>query len=131
MEEPLVFIVEDEDVLRRGIVKRLTRHHYNVREFDSGEALLSFIGLKKEKPDVLLMDYKMPGMNGLETLEVIQKNIYSVSTIILTAYEGDVNVEAAQKLGVYAVCTKTLEFEGLIQIVNGALADRELQRRDS
>ena len=130
MQKPRVFIVDDEDVLRRGIAKRLTRNHFKVREFDSGEALLSFINLQEEEPDVLLLDYKMPGMNGLETLEAIQNKISPVSTVILTAYIGAVNVETAQKLGVCAVFTKTLEFEGLVQIVNSALANGKLQRNN-
>ena len=128
MQKPHIFIVDDEDVLRRGIAKRLTRNHFKVREFDSGEALLSFIDLQEEKPDVLLLDYKMPGMNGLETLEAIQKKISSVSTVILTAYKGAVNVKTAQKLGVCAVFTKSLELEGLVQIVNSALAKGKLGR---
>ena len=128
MSKPCVFIVDDEDVIRRGIVKRLTRHHFNVRDFNSGEALLNFMDSQNEAPDVLLLDFKMPGMNGLETLKEVHKKNPSVSAVVLTAYEGAVNIEAAKTLGVCEVFTKTLELDGLVHIVNGALAIRKLQK---
>ena len=130
MRNPRVFVVEDEDVLRRGIVKRLIRHQFLVRDFDSGEALLRFYDVQNEVPDVFLLDFNMPGMNGLETLEAFHKKASSisvVSAVILTAYKGAVDIEKAKSLGVCEIFTKTLEFEGLVSIVNRALADRELR----
>ncbi|WP_454060787.1 response regulator [Candidatus Nitrospira salsa] len=127
MRKSCVFVVEDEDVIRHGIVTRLTRQHFLVRDFGSGESVLRFIELHQTYPDVILLDYKMPGISGLETLVIIKSQRPKTVGIILTADRGVVNEEAARNAGVWDVVTKTVELDGLVQIVKDALTVGKVQ----
>lgn len=122
-----MFVVDDEEVIRRGIVHRLTRHHFHVKDFDSGEAVLSFSKLLDRTPDVVVLDYNMPGLNGLETLKELRTMMPAVTAVILTAYRGAVDEDMAKKLGVFEIFTKSVELEGLVPLVNGAMAIHKLR----
>ncbi|WP_447969268.1 response regulator [Nitrospira sp. M1] len=122
MRKPCVFVVDDEELIRHGIVTRLTRQHFLVRDFESGESALRFMELHQTCPDVILLDYKMPGMSGLETLAIIKKQIPSVVAIILTVDRGAVDEEIARKVGAWNVFAKSVELDGIVQLVNDALA---------
>ena len=63
-----IFVTDDDEVVRSSITRRLTRGGHEVRSFDSGEALLA--GLDDDVPDIILLDLKMSGMTGLETLNI-------------------------------------------------------------
>ena len=65
MSKPYVFVVDDDEVIRSNIAKKLSRLHCTVRAFDSGEALMEFFRDHRDEPDVILVDYKMGGMNGV------------------------------------------------------------------
>ncbi len=126
---PCVFVVDDEDIIRRGIVQRLTRHHFQVRDFDSGEALLHFAESQDEVPDVVVLDYNLPGLSGLETLKELKERIPMVTAVILTAYKEAVDIEMARNLGVSEIFTKNVELDGIVTIVNGAVAIHKLRNK--
>ena len=127
MVKPRVFVVDDEDVIRRGIVQRLTRQHFEVRDFESGEALLSYSKLLDKVPDVVVLDYNLPGLNGLETLKALKTMVPKITAVILTAYKGAVDEKMAKELGVFEIFTKSVELEGLVPMVNSAVAIHKLR----
>jgi CheY-like chemotaxis protein len=67
-----VFIVEDDVLLGDLIVSHMEKEHISLERFMTGEAVLE--GLKKEIPDIILLDIFLPGMNGLTALEMIRKD---------------------------------------------------------
>lgn len=77
--------------------------------------------VKKQMPDLILMDMKMPGMNGLETLQEIRKINDSVLVIIMTAY-GELEIVAeAMKLGIKEYVTKPFDINELRLLVKKVL----------
>ena len=72
LTQPSVDVVDDDEVVRRSIVKRLTRMHCTVRAFESGEAFLSSFAQSPETPDVILVDYQMEGLNGIDTVKALR-----------------------------------------------------------
>ncbi|MBM3790408.1 MAG: response regulator [Acidobacteria bacterium] len=87
-----LLLVDDEDDFRRATVQVLERRGFKVAEAASGLAALSAIG--RQKPDVVLLDLKMPGMSGIETLQEIRKLHGDLPVIILTGH-GDFNAAMA------------------------------------
>ena len=129
MSIPSVFVVDDDEVIRSNIAKKLSRLHCRVRAFESGEALMEFLRDHRDEPDVILVDYKMGGMNGVETLHAIRKNS-SVPAIIFTAYEGWIDPQEITQIGNCEVIIKTVDLHNLTHMVNGVLALRNLQKND-
>ncbi len=127
MSMPYVFVVDDDEVIRLNIAKKLSRLHCTVRAFESGEALMEFLRDHRDEPDVILVDYKMGGMNGVETVRALRK-VSSTPTVIFTAYEGLVDLQAVKQLGRCKVLLKTIDLSVLGSIVNEAMAVRKLRQ---
>ena len=73
--------------------------------------------LKREKPDIILLDIKMKGMDGIETLKKIRGIDKSVKVIMVSGVEDRDRMEAARKLGASKYITKPLVLEELISTV--------------
>ena len=127
MSTPYVFVVDDDEVIRSNIAKKLSRLHCTVRAFESGEALMEFLRDHRDEPDVILVDYKMGGMNGVETVRAVRK-VSSTPTVIFTAYEGLVDLQAVKQLGRCEVLLKTIDLSVLGSIVNEAMALRKMRQ---
>ena len=127
MSKPYVFVVDDDEVIRSNIAKKLSRLHCTVRAFESGDALMEFLRDHRDEPDVILVDYKMGGMNGVETVRAVRK-VSSTPTVIFTAYEGLVDLQAVKQLGRCEVLLKTIDLSVLGSIVNEAMALRKMRQ---
>jgi DNA-binding NtrC family response regulator len=125
-----VFVVDDDEVVRRSIVKRLIRLHCRVHAFESGEAFLQALDYENDIPDLILLDYKMDGMNGIETLNALRARHPSVPAFILTAYAGGMDMRLIKQMGNCEILLKTVDLTSLKQIVNGAMALKTLRRQE-
>jgi DNA-binding NtrC family response regulator len=106
-----ILLVDDEADYLTTLVKRLRKRGLNPFEAHSGEKALET--LKKEKIDVVVLDVKMPGMDGIETLREIKKIDPLVEVIMLT---GHANVEVAiegMSLGAFDYLMKPAEIDEL------------------
>jgi two-component system, NtrC family, response regulator AtoC len=122
-----VFVADDEPAIRSAIVKRLSRKQHRVVGYESGDALLAAMG--QEIPDLILLDLKMPGLNGLETLKKLQVAAPQVPVILLTAYGTVQDAVDAMKLGAHDFLIKTVELDGMEPVVDRALDLLSLRRR--
>ncbi len=125
--KPYVFVVDDDEVVRLNIAKKLSRLNCTARAFESGEALMEFLKDHRDEPDVILVDYKMGGMNGVETLQAVRK-VLSTPAVIFTAYEGLVDLQAVKQLGRCKVQLKTIDLSVLGSIVNEAMVERKMRQ---
>src|SRR5687768_7407710 len=84
-----VAIADDHKIFRKGVILSL-RHYSNIKfvlEADNGEELLN--GLDEAKPDVILMDLRMPIKDGIEATKFISKHYPKIAVIVLTMHEDD------------------------------------------
>ncbi len=65
-----IYVTDDDPAIRSAVIKRLSRRQHRVTSFDSGEALLT--ALDRVLPDLILLDLKMPGLSGLDTLRAVR-----------------------------------------------------------
>ena len=79
-----VLIIDDDDQLRKSFNKLLTEEGYQVYSAASGEAGLDII--RDQIPDLVILDMRLPGMNGFETFKVINQTEPKLPVIIMTAY---------------------------------------------
>jgi DNA-binding NtrC family response regulator len=115
-----VLLVDDEVSFVETMTKRLSKRGLNtLTAFDGQEALqLLEAGIDV---DIVVLDIKMPGMNGLEVLKEIKKKDSSIDVIILTGHSTVDMAIKGMRLGAFDFLTKPCELEGLIKIINDAV----------
>ncbi len=94
-----VLVVDDHPLMRGGIAGEINaqRDMKIVAEAEDGAAALSLF--RKHRPDVTLMDLKMPGMNGIDTLKAIRAEFHNTRVIVLTTFTGDIQASRAFQAG--------------------------------
>lgn len=122
-----IFVTDDEPAIRSAIAKRLSRQQHHVRTFESGDALVA--ALDAGTPDLVLLDLKMPGMTGLDTLKLLRQKSPQALVIILTAFGTVQDAVEAMKLGAYDFLIKTVDLESTDSVVARALELLTLRRR--
>ena len=112
MNEFKVMLVDDEKDFLDTLCKRLTKRKLDVTSANSGREAIAKI---QEFPvDVVVLDVRMPGMNGIETLKEIKKIKPSVEVIMLTAH-ADVQVAIeGMELGAFDYLMKPMEIDDLL-----------------
>jgi DNA-binding NtrC family response regulator len=126
-ERPLtIVIVDDEPVNRKALSRFFRERGYAPRLFGSAEAALSEIreGLA---PDLVISDYRMPGMDGLQFVEQLRASKIAAPVIVLTAY-GDIDAYFRFfSLGVFEYVHKPVGHSELERIVRAALKGTRLR----
>ena len=118
-----VSIVEDSDTLRVTLARVISRAEgfRCVSQYPSAEAALE--GLPNDKPEVVLMDINLPGINGVECVRKLKQLLPQTQVIMLTAYEDTENIFnslAAGAAGYLLKRTKTAELlEGIQDVLKG------------
>ncbi len=105
-----IIIVEDEEILRNLLQKKLTEEGYSVAVAENGEEGL--VGIRENRPDLILLDIIMPKMGGFEMLEEMQKDesISGIPVIVVSNSGQPVEIDRAQSLGAKDWLVKT-EFD--------------------
>ncbi len=120
-------LVDDSKSARIIISRLLQKHGLEVLTAESGEGALDI--LKNNTPDVIFMDYMMPGLNGIETMHKVHGNPATahVPVVICTGNEGDSYFEEAVSEGASSLLSKPPSDEGIqkaLDDIKKVLADR-------
>ncbi|NOT21433.1 MAG: response regulator [Nitrospiraceae bacterium] len=125
-----IYVADDEPVLLNALVKRLSQGQHQVQSFKSGDELLAAVEKSLPTlPDLILLDLKMPGRTGLETLAAIREKAKDAVVIILTSYGTVEEAVEAMKLGAYDFIIKTVDLQLVEPVVNRALEHLSLRRQ--
>ncbi|WP_315673908.1 response regulator transcription factor [Clostridium sp. 19966] len=121
MNKKKVFIVDDHLVVREGLklIFETEESFEVIDEAESGEKALLLLG--QLKPDVILLDLKMPKMNGLEVIKALKERGSAVPIIILTTFNEDSLIREALFLGAKGYLLKDTTREELIRTVESAI----------
>lgn len=93
-----ILLVDDEEDVRLFLKDFIAERDYEVEDVGTGDEALARIA--KNKPDLVLLDLMLPGMDGLTCLEKIKQIDPKIAVIMITAYKDDEKIKRAQKLGV-------------------------------
>jgi DNA-binding NarL/FixJ family response regulator len=112
-----VFCVDDHPLLRKGIRTVISAEPDMVliAEASSGQEAIELF--RKHKPDVTLMDLRLPGMSGIDTMVAIRTDFPEARIIILTTFEGDVEVQRALEAGARGYMLKTMPSEEMVETI--------------
>jgi two-component system response regulator (stage 0 sporulation protein F) len=109
-----ILIVDDEKIIRDMLSRALKK--YTVSIAQSGEEALGM--LAQIKPGLVLLDLKMPGIDGIETLKRIKEFDRAIPVIILTAFGTEEIAAEAKRLGAHAFLSKPFDLIKLIAIID-------------
>lgn len=114
-------LVVDDVAISLSVTEQALREHYEVITVNSGNRALRY--LRKEKPDLILLDIRMDDMDGIETLKAIREmdNRADIPVIMLTAQSDKASVLETAKLGIYDYMLKPYAPQELLNRVQGAL----------
>jgi len=114
-EKATILIVDDDVNFRNTLVKILDKKGYEALCVESGFRALETV--KEKKVDVILMDIKMPVMNGVETYKKLKAANPGIKVILMTAFSVEDLIRDAVKEGVYAVVRKPFDAETIINMI--------------
>ncbi|MEO6024243.1 MAG: sigma-54 dependent transcriptional regulator, partial [Burkholderiales bacterium] len=119
-----VLIIEDEAILAKNIATYLRRLNYEVRHVEDGEAALAAI--ESQRPEVVILDYNLPGMDGLELVGRIRQIEPRIKVIMATGHGSEEIAVDAMKAGVYDYLTKPLVLGKLKLVLDKLTGDARL-----
>ncbi len=122
-----ILIADDEEIVRFALSVKLKEHGFSVMEACNGRDAVDIC--MKEDIDAVLLDLKMPEMDGIETLKELKGRNNDVPVIIITAYGDIPTAVQAIKLGAYDFVEKPPQVSKLIVTLNRAIEKAELEKK--
>jgi len=112
MQEIRMLLVDDEDDFRITLTKRLKLRKVNITDVASGNEAIEMV--KQNSFDVAVIDVKMPGMDGIETLKQIKQIEPLIEIVMLTGHASIESGMEAMKLGAYDYVMKPCDIDELL-----------------
>jgi DNA-binding NtrC family response regulator len=124
---PTVLLVDDEERFRQNLKKMLTAHGLSVTAVGSGEEALA--ELANQPYDVMLLDMRMPGLSGLETLAALKQDYPETEVIVLTGHASVDTAAEIIRLGGFEFLLKPCPLEEILAKIESAY-ERKLARQE-
>lgn len=121
METPIkIILVDDEVLFRKGIIFLLEREENLkvVYEASNGNELISYLNKSTSQPDIIILDLKMPILNGVEATKIIHKKFPDIKVIALTSYDTKSFVANMLQVGAASYLLKNSTPKDLIFTIN-------------
>jgi DNA-binding NarL/FixJ family response regulator len=121
--EARIFVVDDNAAMRRSLRNLLETHvHWKVCD-EASDGLEAIAKFDKDKFDVIVLDYQMPGMNGLDAAKDITSRSPSTPILMVTLHDSPQLADEARKVGIRGVCSKA-DIECVVEGVSTILDNR-------
>lgn len=117
-----ILVVDDEADFREIFSEIIRKMGYQAWVAENGAEALKVI--REVKVDIALVDFRMPGMDGIKLLRQMKKESPGTEVILITGYESVNSVTEAGNQGAYAYITKPIDFEKLEALIRGIVQTR-------
>ncbi len=124
-----VLVIDDEPMIRWSIEQTLHAQGHEV--ISAGTAAEGMTWWRQRRPEIVLLDVRLPDENGLVVLEKICDESTAVAVIVMTAFADSCTPEEATRLGAADYLAKPFDFDELEPIVRRALARRSTAGREA
>lgn len=115
-----IVLVDDEALIRKG-VKAILEQEDNfeiVEEFENGSVFVDYIETIKELPDIVLMDVKMPSLNGVEATKFLTAQFPDLKIIALSNYNSEVFISNMLEVGAVCYISKSASPDEIVKSIN-------------
>src|SRR5690606_26744561 len=114
-DTPRILVADDEDSIRFLLREVMRREGYDVTVTDNGESALQLV--RENNFDLVILDVRMPGMDGMETLKEMRKVRPHLVVLIITAHGNNQLAVEAMRLGAYDYFNKPFELDEMRIVV--------------
>ena len=121
-----VLLVDNEEDFVTTLSDRIREHRFESDTALNGEQAIELVA--NQVPDVMVLDLKMPRLDGLEVLRQVKKKHPDIQVIILTGHGSFQDRLAAMSLGVFAFLEKPLDFDKLVRTIKAAYRAKHRMR---
>lgn len=126
--DPMIWIIDDDASIRFVFDRGLEFQHITHRLFENGEAALA--ALKKEIPDVIVSDIRMPGISGLDLIKAVHEVDENIPFIIITAHSDLTSAVDSYERGTFEYVPKPFDVNQVVGVIRRAAVHRvNLQRQ--
>lgn len=116
---PIIFLIDDDEAIRKSLTRALSKRNFEVKAFETADEFLSVYD--NSQLGCLLLDYGMPGMNGLELQKLLIKKGFFIPVIFITGHGGVPESVEAMKTGAIDFLEKPFRQVELVKCINIAL----------
>ncbi len=117
MKKVDVFLIDDDSVTRSLIPEYLKETRFNVCCFEDAEGAIQALHKKCYDPKVIIADYNLPGMNGIEFIRQSKQIAQSIPVVLITAYSDNKVIARAWSQGVFDFIEKPIDASKLIESI--------------
>jgi DNA-binding response OmpR family regulator len=118
MKNMKLLLVDDEEEFVKALAERLKMRDLRSDTVLDGEEALSFV--EDQEPDVMVLDLKMPGIDGMEVLRQVRQAYPNIQVIILTGHGTEKHEEEAKRLGAFDYLEKPVNLDVLVKKMKAA-----------
>lgn len=127
MEQKKILIVDDQNGIRILLMELFGNEGYQMYQAANGKAALEVV--EQDSPDLVLLDMKIPGMDGLEILKHIKSTHPQIKVIMMTAY-GELDIiKQAKDLGAISHFTKPFDIDEMRNVVDQNLRGNQVDQQ--
>lgn len=123
IDEPVIFVIDDDDGLRETLCQLLTEHGLSAQAYESSEAFLKYAHPKQG--GCLLVDAYLPGMSGIELLQHIKQSGRQIGAIMMTGHSDVQMAVDAMKAGASEFIEKPIGHADLLEIIDRAVVQSQ------
>lgn len=124
MDDIKILLVDDEEDFIQTLSERLELRDLASHTALDGQQALQFVGDKE--PDVMVLDLKMPGIDGMEVLRRIRQVYPHIQVIIQTGHGNDLDEAEARRLGVFDYLKKPVDIDMLVERIKAAYQAKKI-----
>ena len=125
--KPSVLIVDDEEVVRRAHLRSLESFNCSTRSAEDGQAAI--LAMEEQPSDLILLDIRMPGLDGMEVLKTIKARWPDCEVVVITGYPDIDAAKEAVRLGAYDYIAKPVEPDDVLKAANDAITQKHWSLR--
>ena len=122
-EKTRILVVDDEEVVRLSHIRTLASIHCNVEVVRDGKEALRV--MESRPADVVLLDLRMPGMDGMTVLKTIKEKWPETEVVIITGYPTVETAKEAVRLGAFDYLAKPIGPDEVITVATGAMTQKK------